>query len=264
MNIISQQSAINILKDLANNDKHSILIEGPSGCGKTYIASLYPTMLSKPDVDIQYIAPNVNAIREAVDSCLTIQSPIILCIENLDLGLPAASYTLLKFLEEPTQHVYIIVTCRNVKRVPDTIISRSAVVNVAPPIKTDILNYATSKDANKATKLQSKRVWNCVTTFKDVDYILSLNDAQIEYFDNQFVAYMRCVDSISNTSWNICHFTDGAEIPVEFAIRYMLYLSSASHVKSACMSALRDIAAARIGVHAIICKLLFECKYGGG
>lgn len=264
MQLVSQLSAIEELNQLASQNKHSILIEGSTGCGKSYLAKLYADQLNLSDIAIQYIAPTVNAIKEAVDACITIQTPVLLCIENLDTGVPAAAYTILKFLEEPTEHVYIIITCRNIKHVPDTIISRSAVVNVAPPIRDDLLSYAKLKDSQRVMRLMSTKIWRCAATFSDIDYIMNLSEAQIDYFENSYTTHMKFSDSISNLSWSLLHFADNSEIPAEFAIRFLLSASYNEVVKSACIQALKDLSAARIGVHAIICKLLFECKYGGG
>lgn len=264
MDIVSQSEAILTLKKLASEDKHSILIEGAAGCGKTYLAHHYATLLNRNDIVVQSIAPTVNDIKTAVDSCLIIQTPVLLCIENLDTGVPAAAYALLKFLEEPTSHVYIIVTCRNIKHVPDTIISRSAVVNVSPPIAVDIENYAKLKDAYRYERCKDSTPWKCVSTFSDVDYVLKLTPEQVNYFEANIPALMSFKDSVSNMSWAICHFTDNTEIPAEFSIKLMLKLSSNSHVRSSCIDALKAISLSRVGLHAILCKLLFECKYGGG
>ena len=264
MQLVSQISAIEELTQLASQNKHSILIEGSVGCGKSYLANMYADLLHIADIAVQYIAPNVNAIKDAVDACITIQTPVLLCIENLDTGVPAAAYTILKFLEEPTEHVYIIVTCRNIKHVPDTIISRSAVVNVAPPIQSDLLSYAKLRDAQRVTRLMSTKIWRCASTFSDIDYVMSLSDAQLDYFENSYTTHMKFSDSVSNLSWSLTHFADNSEIPAEFAIRFLLSTSYNEVVKSACIQALKDLASARIGVHAVICKLLFECKYGGG
>ena len=50
----------------------------------------------------------------------SIDTDVIICVENLDKGNPAAAQVLLKNLEEPSDHVYFVITCRNIKRVPDT------------------------------------------------------------------------------------------------------------------------------------------------
>ena len=107
MELISQRAALEDLHRLADANKHSILIEGSEGCGKSYIAKQYATMLDI--VDFQVVEPKVQCIKEAINSCYVIDNPIVLYIENLDTGVLAASYALLKFLEEPSSHVYIVI-----------------------------------------------------------------------------------------------------------------------------------------------------------
>ena len=115
MELISQRAALEDLHRLADANKHSILIEGSEGCGKSYIAKQYATMLDI--VDFQVVEPKVQCIKEAINSCYVIDNPIVLYIENLDTGVLAASYALLKFLEEPSSHVYIVITCRNLQNI---------------------------------------------------------------------------------------------------------------------------------------------------
>ena len=100
-----QKEPIQELKQLADSDRHSVLVEGPSGCGKSYLAKQYAAMLGISDFAV--INPTVQDIRDSINGSYNLDSPIVLCIENLDCGVPAASYTILKFLEEPLSHVYL-------------------------------------------------------------------------------------------------------------------------------------------------------------
>ena len=109
---------------------------------------------------------------------------VVICVENLDCGVVSASYTLLKFLEEPLPNVYIVITCRNVKHVPDTIISRSAVVNTCPPVDIDISSYSLSKNPARFKELQNTLIWRCVRTFKDAETVLNMTSSQLSYFQN--------------------------------------------------------------------------------
>ena len=94
----NQKSALEELTQFAENNVHTIIIEGPEGCGKTYLAKQYAKMLDVSD--FISIEPKVSDIRQAVDSSIETKSPMVLCVENLDLGVASAAYTLLKFLEE--------------------------------------------------------------------------------------------------------------------------------------------------------------------
>ena len=175
-----QTEPINELKRLAQSNRQSVLVEGPPGCGKTYLTQQYANTLNIDDFSI--IQPKVADIREALDGCLSISNKVMLCIENLDLGQPASAYTLLKSLEEPLPHVYIVITCRNAKQVPDTIISRSAVINVGPPNDIDIDSYGKSKDAIKFANLCTRLVWHCVRSFSEADAAFNMSIDEIAYY----------------------------------------------------------------------------------
>ena len=258
MNFICQKQPLSELDSLRLSDRHSILIEGPSGCGKTYLAMQYASMLGISD--FQIVAPKVDDIKSAVDTCIQLNNPVVVCIENLDTGVNAASYALLKFLEEPLPHVYIVVTCRNLQHVPDTIISRSAVVVTAPPVDTDIATYSISANKQKFDELKLTPIWKCVRTFKDADTVLSMTNEQLMYFNN-LSQLIKFNDSVSNIVWKIGHYDDNTETPVDLVIRYIMNLVNTPHATAAGISCLNDLAAKRYAAHAVLAKFAFELKY---
>lgn len=258
MKFLCQESALSELQSLANNDRHSVLIEGPEGSGKSYLAKQYASMLFVSD--FQEILPKVDIIKDTIDTCLKMNTPIVLCIENLDTGVPAASYALLKFLEEPLPNVYIVITCRNVKHVPDTIISRCAVVVTSPPVDIDVSSYSLSKNPDKFKLVQHSILWRCVRTFKDADTVLNMTDANLEYFKS-LDSLSKFNDSVSNIVWSIGHYPDNTETPVDLVIRYIMEILNTAHIRKAGIACIRDITQGRIASHACLAKFVFEAKY---
>ena len=90
-----QSSALDELQNLADSDRHSVLIEGVAGSGKTYLAKQYAKFLSIND--FVTVNATVNDIRKSIDTSYNLESKIVICIENLDTGVAGASHTLLKF-----------------------------------------------------------------------------------------------------------------------------------------------------------------------
>lgn len=258
MDFICQKQSLEELKLLADSRRHSVLIEGAEGSGKSYLAMRYADMLSIPD--FQIIQPKVDDIKSAIDACLQISTDVVLCIENLDVGVSAASYALLKFLEEPLPNVYIVVTCRNIKHVPDTIISRSTVVVVSPPTDKDISSYASNKNSLRFKELSNTDLWRCVRTFKDADIVLHMTNEQIAYFQN-LSEIREFKDTISNLVWRISHYPDNTDAPVELVIRYLMQLVHTSHIQKVGVDCLNDLSTRRIATHAILSKFMFEAKY---
>ena len=258
MNFICQKNALKELDMLRLTDRHSVLVEGPSGCGKTYLAMQYAKMLNISD--FQVIAPKVDAIKSAIDNCLEFNESVVLCIENLDTGVPGASYALLKFLEEPLPNTYIVVTCRNLKRVPDTIVSRSAVVVTSPPVDSDLTTFAMNSKQEQFSKIKMSKLWKCVSTFQDVDTVLSMNSAQLTYFSNLSVlATFR--DTVSNIVWNLGHYPDNSETPVELVIRYIMKCVNTPYMYKIGIECLNDLALKRVATHAVLAKFAFQAKY---
>lgn len=258
MVLSNQQIAIKDLQKLASNDKHSILIEGNEGVGKSYLAKQYASMLDCPD--FQIVEPKVSAIKEAINNCYSIKNPIVLCIENLDTGVLAASYALLKFLEEPASHVYIVVTCRNGQLVPDTIISRSAVVSISPPSDSDLQLYAKEKDSSQYLFLQTQPIWKCAKTFKDVETILELDITKIDYF-NKVTESLKKREPVSTTIWALQRYPDNTPTPIQLVIRYIMYTTQSNTIWRAGHDCLQELSLGRISAHAVLAKFVFELKY---
>lgn len=258
MKFLSQSEPIESLKVLATSGRHSVLISGPKGSGKTYLAKQFASMLNISD--FQTVSAKVDDIRNTISSCLSINNKVVICIENLDTGVAGAAYSLLKFLEEPAEHVYIVVTVRNIQRVPDTILSRSALVTTAPPTYSDIEQYSSAKNFARFSQLEHQVIWKCVKTFSEADMVMNLTNEQLIYFDS-LSSITSFNDIISNMCWKLVHYNDNTEAPAELVIRYLMEIVNTSQIKRCGINCLSDISSGRIATHAAIAKFLFEMKY---
>lgn len=251
----NQKSAMDQLKQLGQSDRHSVMIEGLEGCGKTTLAQTYKHLVACSDFTL--VEPNVQALRNAIDSCYNISTKSLICIENLDSGVAAASYTILKFLEEPAENIYIVVTCRNRYRIPDTIISRSTVVTIDPPTPQSIIEYVDYKYPDKGIK--SHNLFLCIKTFSDVDRVAQMNKDQIDYF--QTFSHLDFSESISNMAWKLMHYPDNTDLYVPFVIRYIMNLTHNAHVHRCGVECLDDLSTGRIAAHAVVSKFCMDLKY---
>ena len=255
-----QQSALNELSKLAGVQRRSVLITGQSGSGKTFLAQEYGRLCNVSTVAI--VSPTVKEIRDAIDTTQITDSPVLLCIENLDKGVPGASYTLLKALEEPRPNVTIVVTVSNIKKVPDTIISRSSLVTIGSVSQDDIAVYAVGLDKSKFESLSALRIWRCVRSFKDVDMLFGLDGSKLDYYTNG-ISDIISKGTVQDMSWNLSRYPDNSECAVEFVIRCIMDMNfQNTYIRKACIDALKAIGAGRISKHAILAKLSFELKYG--
>ena len=254
----SQIEPLSILNKLAEADRQSVLITGPASCGKSYLSQQYANILHIDDMSV--ISPKVADIRSALDACLSLSSPVLLEIANLDTGVPAASYTLLKSLEEPLPNVYIVITCRNIQGVPDTIISRSAVVNIGPPTNADIDAYGKEKDTLKFNNVASRLVWQCVRSFSDADEVLQMTPDEIQFYES-LAEVCKFKDSVSNIVWKIGHYTSGKDSNIELAIRSIIELMHNPFITKCGIDCLRDLSKGRIAPHAVLAKFVFNAKF---
>ena len=257
MQLMNQQQALIDLTQLAEQRKQAVVISGAYAVGKTYLAREYSKLLGIPDFTV--IEPKVNDIKSTIDSLIQLETPIVLCIENLDLGVAAASYTLLKFLEEPKSNIYIVITCRNISQIPDTILSRAILVSVPNILSADIDAYAKTKDSPLIQTIQNDNVlWRCIRNFVELDMLIALSDKNISYFKD-VIGNISPKNSVSSIVWKMQKFPDGSAVPTEILLRYLMYSNSAWY--PLCLRALNDLALNRMSAHAILSKLVFELKY---
>lgn len=256
MELSGQKSAVEALEMFSKNNIHSIILSGIVGSGKTYLAKQYANMLDISDFNL--IKPSVSNARDIVENSINLENQIVFCIENLDTGVLSTSYALLKFLEEPRSNIYIIITCRNINAVPDTIISRSSHVVVAPPLMSDIDKYAENKDPTKFNRIRSKPLWKCIKNLNDVDKLYNLSDEQFNYIDN-INNIINLNNPISTSVWSLGHFDDGTETPLDLIINRII-LDNLEYRKFGirCIDAIER---GRISSYAILSNFMFDIKY---
>lgn len=259
-NFVSQKDALEQFKQIKSRNLHSIIISGAIGVGKTYLARCYAQMLNITNFIV--IKPTVENIRTMVEECYSYSLPTVVCIENLDTGVVSASHTLLKILEEPPSNLYLIVTCRNLQNILDTIISRCASVKVNNPSISDIELYARDKDSDKYLKYHNQKIWNAVDSLGAVDILYKFSQMQCEYFNQLFILFNSIKsDTISNLLWNIGHFPNNTEIPIHFMLNYLLHNTEDDNIRYSILYCMKDIDNAKIAPHVCIAKMLFDVKF---
>ena len=102
-------------------------------------------------------------------------------LQNKDVGVRGASYSILKFLEEPMSNVYIVVTCRNRYKVPETILSRSVLATVSMPTTGNLKAFLATLQLSTHNYILNSPIWESVKTFKDVIMLSKLSVEKLDY-----------------------------------------------------------------------------------
>lgn len=259
IDMLCQQDAINELRKYKDSYIRSIIIEGHEGCGKSYLSNYFGKHILGIE-DIIYVKPAVQDIRTCIETCLTIDTPIVVVIENLDLGVPSASYALLKFIEDIPSRIHCIVTCRDVNGIPSTILSRSQLISILPPRPVDLSNYAKALDEIKYGKICNRKIWSAIKSMSDVKKIFDMTPEQIDYIEslNNMSQYK---GTISMMAWNFTHYPDNSDLDIKLAISYIISTSRNRTIIQSGIDCINDIESGKIAKHAIIARFLFDCKY---
>lgn len=255
MEFYHQSDSLDKLKQLAESDCHSILISGIRGSGKTYLASKFAKFV---DAEIfNSIPAKVEDLRDAIDRSYTLPVKQVICIENLDDSRSAASQTILKYLEEPLPHVYVIVTCINTSELPSTILSRSIQLALNPPDAESLKAYGKSLNAPKFESIQPYAISACVKSYSEVKLLLSMTLDQIKYYevfkDAKF--WNQPSDTIS---WSLSHYPDNTKAPGKFVFGVIYKYSNDLSRKLAALEALLALENQNISESAVIGRFVIN------
>ena len=133
--LVGQEEAVSLISKQIEKDSlgHAYLFSGPRGVGKTSLARIIATQLGcDPVFDITEIdaASNnkVDDIRDMNESVNFIASSPgkkrVYILDEVHMLSNAASNAFLKTLEEPPEHIIFILATTEIKKIPNTIISR--------------------------------------------------------------------------------------------------------------------------------------------
>ena len=255
----SQKEAVKRLQGFADANKHSLVIEGFKGSGKTHLAEQYGRMLGFRDrVSVK---PKVSDIKETFEEFAKVDNPVLIVVENLDEGVPASAYVLLKYMEEPSDNLYIVVTCSSKERIPDTIVSRSMTVSIKPPTESDLELYAKEKYPDAFKRIRNTGLWLCASCFSDIDEVCCLSKEKVDYI-KQWSNLNKFNDSVKNVCWNLDHYPDGSEVSSDIIVKYVLNSNIRNmHVVKCCKQCMDDLNSKRIARYLTLSKLSFDLKY---
>lgn len=210
------------LKKYAERRQQNIIISGNEGCGKTHLARQYSVYLGIRDFII--VKPTVDELTSTMEALIGSQNDVCLCIENLDTAVIGASYSILKFLEEPPKNVFIVITCRNINRIPYTILSRCPLIDVHNPTKDDIMHYCSRTDIDAYNRIKNHLIYNCIKTFSDANIVLGMDADKLQYFE-KLPEIMKCNDTVSNISYKLSHYPDKSKSDICIVLRYIMWTS---------------------------------------
>ena len=260
MKMQNQIEALKTLSILAEHRQHGVVISGSRGSGKTYLSKEYAKLLHINDYML--VNPSMADVKTIIHMCTEATNDVVLCIENLDAGVLSVSYPLLKFIEDCPKNLYVVVTCTNIRQIPDTILSRCALISINSPVSSDIIQYAQSKDKTAYEWLKDTAVWKCVRNFADADIVLKLNVEQYKYLES-LKDLLSFKSSVSSISWKLQNYEDKSPTPIKFVIYYLMSLMTTHHGMRSCLQCLDALDTNRMSQNAIITKFVFENKYIG-
>lgn len=155
--VVGQDKVVDLIKNsiLTKKPSHAYLFTGGRGLGKTTVARILAKSLDVKSGDIYEIDAaskrGIDDIRDLRDHIRSspIESPYkVYIIDEVHMLTKEAFNALLKTLEEPPAYVVFILATTEIDKVPDTVRSRTQVLNFVHPTK-DVLEKYISKIAEK-------------------------------------------------------------------------------------------------------------------
>ena len=140
--VLGQEHIVQTLLSAIESDRvaHAYLFAGPRGTGKTSMARILARELGCTDKDLYEIdAASHTSVENVRDLCegartLPFESPKkVYIIDEVHMLSKSAFNAFLKTLEEPPSHTVFVLATTELKKVPDTILSRCQIFNLNKP-----------------------------------------------------------------------------------------------------------------------------------
>ena len=136
------------LENYLKKPMHALLLVGENGVGLRTIAKSLAQEIAKanmiiiePKLHNQQKTANINIddIRDLHEITRARRDKnFVILIDDVDKMTNDAPQAFLKLLEEPTANIFYILTSHNAKRLPETIRSRTQIIEILPPPKTAV------------------------------------------------------------------------------------------------------------------------------
>lgn len=177
MFIVGQKKLLKDIDYLADTDKFPrfSIIVGITGSGRKVISSYIAKKLNATFVPCDI---SVDGVREVIDLCYTIESPVVYMFADADNMSINAKNAILKVVEEPPQNAYFIMTTETSQGLLDTLFSRGHKFDIQPYTTDDIKEYANHKIEN-ISNTQLKYITSIAKTPLDVVALSKINVSQM-------------------------------------------------------------------------------------
>ena len=145
--MIGQSNLLTIIDEQIMMDefpRFSIII-GPEGSGKKTLAKAMAFALESR---CNFIEPKIDAVREMIKECYTINDTMVYVIADADSMPISAKNAMLKICEETPKKAYIIMTVCDESSLLDTIKSRASIYRMSPYTPAELLDYARLSKGN--------------------------------------------------------------------------------------------------------------------
>ncbi len=162
--VIGQPMAVSLIQNAVNSGKpaHAYLFTGGRGLGKTTLARILAKSLGSKPGDIYEIdaasrrgIDDIRELRDHVRAAPLESKYKVYIIDEVHMLTKEAFNALLKTLEEPPEHVIFVLATTDLDKVPDTVRSRTQMVNFVRPTEDVLVEYIANiakKEKIKITK----------------------------------------------------------------------------------------------------------------
>lgn len=168
--MVGQKRLLDRIPDELDKFPHTLLIEGGKGSGRHTLFNEICKNLSVEPIDFKELGIN----KQTIDD-LIVSPSIHFCLVDLTGISIKEQNVMLKFLEEPLNHCYVVLLCESISQVLPTVVNRCQHWKMEPYTKEQLKMFCDEYTMFNEFPYTNEKIFDIATTPGDVIELLNTN-----------------------------------------------------------------------------------------
>lgn len=189
--MVGQERLLNRIPNELDKFPHTLLIEGDKGSGRHTLFNEICKNFSVEPIDFKELGIN----KQTIDDLL-ISPSIHFCLVDLTGISIKEQNVMLKFLEEPLNHCYIVLLCESISQVLRTVVNRCQHWKMEPYTKEQLRLFYNEYTMFNEFPYTNEKIFDIATTPGDIIELLNTNN------DEVFSLIENIINNIGNANFS--------------------------------------------------------------